>query len=54
MNSRNPATEERGSKAPVVVDTVEARQARRVGLIWILTISLVLAAIAGIVFVAYY
>jgi len=54
MTPRNSATQDHGPNAPIVVDKVEARQARRVGLIWILTISLVLAAIAGIVFVVYY
>ena len=54
MTPRNFATQDHGPNASVVLDKVEARQARRVELIWILTISLMLAAIAGIVFVLYY
>lgn len=54
MTPKNFATPDHGPNAPVVLDKVEARQAHRVGLIWILTISLALAAIAGIVFVVYY
>jgi hypothetical protein len=54
MTPKNFATQDHGSNEPIVVDTVEARQARRVGLIWILVISLVLAAIAGLVLTVYY
>jgi len=54
MTPRDFATQDHGPDGPVILDKVEARQARRVGLIWILTISLALAAIAGIVFVVYY
>ena len=37
----------------VVVTTTEARQARRVGLIWVLLGSLVLAAVVAVILGAY-
>lgn len=40
-------------EAPVLREE-EARQGRRVGVVWVLVASLLLAAIAGAVFVLYY
>ncbi len=40
-------------RAPVVTKT-EARQGERKGVIWVLAGSLVLAVVAGLIFVVYY
>ena len=39
---------DRDGEAHTEMTTTESRQARRVGLIWVLTISLTLAVIAGL------
>ena len=41
-------------RTPDVLDKVESRQARRVGLIWVLIGSLTLAAIVGLGLAIYY
>lgn len=41
-------------KDATVVTKTEARQGRRVGLVWVLVFALLLAAIAGVAFILYY